>query len=109
MPNYLEEFFDARKAKKQLSPEEKLKAEKKGLEDQRQRIINFKKFFGEDHGKSVMIDLMNKFHVLGDLPRLPDGSIDPVAEGHRQVVVYLLKRANVSVEQLDRILKGDFV
>lgn len=83
--------------------------EKRRLEDQRQKAIAFKKFFGTDEGKEVMTDLMNKFYVLNSLPRLPDGRVDPVAEGQRDVVLYLLNRANVDVATLDRILKGEFV
>lgn len=105
--SYLDDFFDRRKSAKVLSPEERAKQNQKNLEEQRQRAINYKKYFGEDHGKAVMFDLMNKYHVLSPLPRLLDGSVDPVAEGQRSVVLDLLVRANVNMEQLDRLLKGE--
>lgn len=107
--SYLEKFFDNRKNQNKLSPEDQEKEREKNLADQRQRAINYKKFFGEDHGRQVMLDLMNKYHVLTPLPTLADGSIDPVAEGSRVVVLDLLARANLSMEQLDKILKGEFV
>lgn len=109
MSNYLEDFFDRRKAVRKLSPEEQEKLVKQGLEEQRQKIINYKKFFGEDHGRAVMLDLMNKFYVLTPLPETTDVLAFARAEGQRDVVLDLLRRANVSLEQLDKILKGDFV
>jgi hypothetical protein len=49
---------------------------------------------------------MNKFYINS-----PDTN-DPIALaksiGRREVVEYLLTRANVSMEQLDKILKGEF-
>jgi hypothetical protein len=107
--NYLEDFFDARKAKKRLSPEEQQKESEQKLVEQRQRIINYKKFFGEDHGRAVMLDIMNKYYILTPLPVTAAGLPDPIAEGKRCVVLDLLSRANVNMEQLDKILKGEFV
>ena len=34
----------------------------------RQKIISFKKFFGTDEGREVMLDLINKFYILNPLP-----------------------------------------
>jgi hypothetical protein len=106
--NYLENFWDRRRTEKKLSSEEKEKLIEKNLEEQRQKVINFKKFFGTDEGREVMLDLMNRFHLLTPLP---DGDAITLArcEGKREVVLYLLGRANTSIEQLDKILKGEFV
>lgn len=110
MSSYLDNFFDQRKAARELKTQEKAdKARQQTLEDQRQRYINFKKFFGGDHGKDVLMDLMNKFYVLDPLP----DTIDPLAlaraEGNREVVLYILKRANMDIATLDKLLKGEFV
>ncbi len=105
--SYLGDFFDQRKAAKKLSPEEQKKADEQALQDQRQRIINYKKFFGEEHGRTVMLDLMNRFYI--STPETTDHLAMARAIGRRDVVEYLLTRANVSMEQLDKILKGEFV
>ncbi len=83
--------------------------QKKNLEDQRQRVIAFKKFFGTEHGQSVMTDLMNKYHVLNDMPVLDSEYERGRAEGKRDVVLYLLKQARTTIEDLDRLLKGEFL
>ena len=106
--SYLDDFFDKRKAQRQPTPEQKANVVQKDLEAQRQKAINFKKYFGSDDGREVMLDIMNKYYVLSPLPRLADGHVDEVAEGQREVVLYILNRANVTMEDLDRILKGDF-
>ena len=86
-----------------------LKAEAKNLEDQRQKIISFKKFFGTPAGQEVMTDLMDKFFILNELPKTNEPLEMARAEGKRDVVLYLLKRARVDMVQLDKILKGEFV
>lgn len=106
--SYLEEFFDKRKLQKKPSVDEQKKIDEKNLAEQRERIIKYKKFFGDEHGKSVMLDLMNKFHILSPLPKTGDVLELARAEGNREVVLYLLNRANVSLEQLDKILRGEF-
>lgn len=111
--SYLDDFWDQRRklreSKAALSPEQKKAAEERLLSDQRQKAINYKKFFGEEFGRSVMLDLMNKHHVLSSLPDTSDPLALARAEGRREVVLELLQRANVSMEQLDKMLKGDFV
>ena len=101
--SYLEDVLDGRKKKKQGLLDEK------NLTEQRQKIIAFKKFFGEEHGRSVMLDLMNRFYVLQELPETSDPMAMARAEGSRDVVLYLLKRANTDVAKLDEIMKGNFV
>lgn len=108
--SYLDDFFDGRKKLRQSgkSALEVQQAEAKLLSDQRERILNYKKFFGEAHGKEVMIDLMNKFYILSPLPESSDPLALARAEGKREVVLYLLSRANMDMNQLDKILKGEF-
>lgn len=81
----------------------------KQLEDQRQRIISFKKFFGTDEGREVMSDLINRYYLLNGLPKTTSEIELARAAGAHDVVCYLLGRANVRMEELDRILKGEFV
>jgi hypothetical protein len=107
--SYLEKFFDQRKTKAKLTPEDQKKADAQNLAEQRQRIINYKKFFGDEHGRHVMLDLMNKYYILSPLPQTSDALEMARAEGKREVVLDLLSRANVSMDQLDKILKGEFV
>lgn len=111
--SYLDDFFERRKALRQNSGgksfEDLRKAESQMLADQRERVVNFKKFFGEEHGRSVMLDLMNKFHILTPLPDTSDPLALARAEGKRDVVLYLLERANTDMAQLDEIMKGNFV
>jgi hypothetical protein len=83
--------------------------EKKRLEDQRQKAICFKQFFGTEQGREVMTDLMNKYYILNPLPETEDALALARAEGKRDVVLYLLGRARVDLADLDRILKGEFV
>lgn len=82
--------------------------QKKNLEDQRQRVIAFKKFFGSDDGKEVMTDLMNRFYLLNPLPKTTSDIELARAEGNREVVLYLLGRAKTDVATLDKILNGEF-
>lgn len=110
--SYLDDFFDRRKIareKSKVSPEDAEKAKNRALEEQRQRIISYKQFFGEPHGQEVMLDLMNRFHILTPLPDTSDALALARAEGKREVVLYLLKRANVDMAALDKILKGEFI
>jgi hypothetical protein len=108
--SYLEDFFDRRKSIRQSgkNAEQVLKEDQKLLHEQRERFLNYKKFFGEPHGQEVMMDLMNKFHVLTPLPQ-GDALTLARAEGKREVVLYLLSRANMDIAQLDKLLKGEFI
>ena len=83
--------------------------EKKRLEDQRQKAISFKRFFGTEEGREVMFDLMNKFYLINPLPDTNDPMDLARAEGKRDVVLYLLGRARVNLEELDKLLKGEFI
>lgn len=105
--SYLEEFFDRLKAQKRLTPEEQEKAKQRALEEQRQKAINFKKFFGDEAGREVMLDLMNKFFI--STPETESPIVLARLAGRRDVVEYLLGRANVKMEELDKILKGEFI
>lgn len=109
--SYLDDFFDARKKAREsqalLSSEQKKALDEKLLIEQREKAVNYKRFFGEAHGKAVMLDLMNRYHILTPITD-QDPSWRAYKEGQRSVVLDLLGRANVSMEQLDKILKGEF-
>jgi len=90
------------------SAEERKKLDEKNLQIQRDKALAFKKYFGSKDGQEVMLDLMNRFHVLNELPETDSIIALSRAEGARDVVVYLLKRAKVSMDDLDKILRGEF-
>jgi hypothetical protein len=69
--------------------------------EMRDRIIQFKRVFGSPDGKSVMYYLMDRYYVL------QDHKGDPFKEGQRSVVVEILKLCNISLQQLDEMLKGE--
>lgn len=67
----------------------------------RERVITYKRVFATPEGKLVLFDLMNQFHILnghgGDVRK----------EGERNAVLYILKMCHRSVEDLDRMMKGE--
>lgn len=69
--------------------------------EQRARVLAYKRTFHGDDGKTVLFDLMNKFHILN--PHSGDG----FAEGQRTVVLHILKQLNISMEQFDKLLSGE--
>ncbi len=76
--------------------------------DDRQKIIEYKKFFSSEEGKSILFDLMNRYYVLNPLPT--DGRTEfqvARAEGQRTVVIDILTRCNVDMAQFDKLLKGE--
>jgi len=77
-------------------------------EADRQRVIAFKQFFGTDQGRTVMLELMNKYFILNPMPVAPNDFQQGVYEGQRQVVLHLLGLANTDLAQLEKIIKGDF-
>lgn len=76
---------------------------KQNRKEQRERIIAFKKVFGTQDGKTVLYHLMNKYHVLNSHKG------DSFSEGQRSVVLEVLHLCNISIEQLDQLLKGEDV
>ena len=74
----------------------------------RQKIISFKKFFGTDEGREVMLDLMNKFYILNPLPVEMSEFERGRAEGKRDTVLYMLSLSNTDMARLDKIMRGDF-
>lgn len=77
-------------------------------EADRQKVIAFKRFFGTDEGRVVMLDLMNRYFILNPIPVATNDFQQGVYEGQRQVVLHLLGLAHTDMAQFEKILKGDF-
>ena len=82
-------------------PEDKSEAD-------RQKVIAFKKFFGTDEGRAVMIDLMNRYYILNPMPKLDSEYERGRCEGQRDAVLHMLGLANTDLALFEKILKGDF-
>jgi hypothetical protein len=67
----------------------------------RDLVVIYKQAFGTEQGKQVLFDLMDKFHVLNSHKG------DAFSEGQRSVVLHIMSRANLNLQSLDAILKGD--
>lgn len=74
---------------------------KKRAQEQRDRIVAYKRVFGADGGRDVLYDLMNRFHILNP----HDGS--PGKEGERRVVLHILQQLNINLAEFDRMLKSE--
>ncbi|MBK8455661.1 MAG: hypothetical protein IPL34_20485 [Thiofilum sp.] len=70
-------------------------------ETYRDLVVAYKRFFGTEEGKQVLYDLMSRYHIL----QTHKG--DAFAEGQRSVVVEILHKVNLTVEQFDQLLKGE--
>lgn len=69
--------------------------------EQRNLLIAYQQTFGTPHGKQVLFDLMNRYHVL----RSHGG--DSFKEGQRDVAIAIITKCNISISQFDEMLKGD--
>ena len=78
--------------------------EDKGADD-RQKAILYKKVFGTDEGREVLLDLMNRNNILN--PILSKGQDADRAEGARAVVCDIAMRANLDLAHFDKLLKGE--
>lgn len=74
----------------------------------RQKVIAFKRFFGSEHGREVMLDLMNKYYMLNPIPKLDSEFERGRCEGGRDAVLYILSLAQTDLAHLEKIIKGDF-
>lgn len=77
------------------------KKNEEAAESFRQKVITYKKVFGTPEGKEVLFDLCNRFHVLNG-----HGG-DPHKEGQRSVVLEILGNTHRSMEDFDKLLKGE--
>ncbi len=73
----------------------------KKTQEQRDLIISYKQAFGSAQGKSVLFDLMNRFHVLN----AHDG--EPMREGERAVVLYIMQQCKMNLKEFDKLLSDE--
>ena len=74
------------------------KKEESGVTRQRDLIIAYKRVFGGD--KAVILDLMNRFHMLNTHKG------DAFMEGQRSVVCHILSKAKVSLKDFDKLISS---
>ena len=70
-------------------------------QEQRNKVINYKRVFGTPEGKEVLYDLINNHYVLSTHKG------DAYCEGQRKVVLEILNKCNVNIEAFDKMLKGE--
>lgn len=68
---------------------------------QREHVVLYKKVFGSPEGRKVLIDLMDRFHIV----RSHQG--DARLEGQREVALYIMNTCAINLTELDNLLKGD--
>lgn len=73
----------------------------KKAQEQRDKIISYKRVFDTAEGKQVLFDLMNKFHILNS-----HGG-DTIQEGQRSVVLWIMQQCNINLAEFDRLMKGE--
>ena len=73
----------------------------KKAQEQRDKIISYKRVFDSPEGKQVLFDLMNKFHILNS-----HGG-DTIQEGQRSVVLWIMQQCNINLAEFDRLMKGE--
>lgn len=69
--------------------------------EQRDRIIAYKNVFNSSEGRAVLLDLMNKFHVIHT-----HGG-DPYKEGQRSVVLEIMYQSSINLVEFDKLMKGE--
>lgn len=69
--------------------------------EQRERVIAYKRAFGGAEGKTVLFHLMNTYHVLNT----HDGN--PYSEGQRSVILEILRNVNINLVEFDKLLRSE--
>lgn len=77
-------------------------------EDDRQKVLAYKKCFSSEEGKHVLFDLMNRYHILNPTPVGQNNFQQGKFEGQRTVVLDILSRCNVNMAEFDKIIRGEF-
>ena len=73
------------------------------IEDSRQLIIEYKKFFNSTEGKAVFADLANHCRFMDPI----SGPTDDKLIGAQNLIKYILKQANISLADFEKLLKGE--
>lgn len=71
-------------------------------QEQRDRLVAYKHVFSTPHGKTVLHDLMNHYHILNH------HTGDVFAEGQRSVVLGILAQLKITLEDFDKLLEGTY-
>lgn len=74
-------------------------------QEQRDRIVSYKRVFGSPEGKEVLFDLMNRFNILNEHKGTEIEQAK--SEGKRAAVLYILTNCNMNMVEFDKILKGE--
>lgn len=67
----------------------------------REKCITYKRVFGSPEGKKVLYDLMDRNHVVATHKG------DIFQEGRRAAILEIMYFCNISVKQLDEMMKGE--
>ena len=70
------------------------------MRKRRQLVIVYKQAFVTSQGKEVLLDLMNRFHMLNSHKG------EAFAEGQRSVVLHIIREMNIDMDALDKLMKG---
>lgn len=69
-------------------------------QEQRDRIIKYKRVFGSTEGKEVLYDILNRCFILNTHKG------DAFSEGKRAVALDILNNCNINLADFDQLLKG---
>src|SRR5438445_539690 len=91
-----------------LAPKDNKEAVEQTVAAHRQLAIAYKETFKTEFGRTVMLDLMNRFYFMKPRPQGSDLShLALIERGHREVVEDLLGKANVDLVAFDKKLRGE--
>ena len=68
---------------------------------QRDLIIQYKRTFGTQEGKAVLLDLMNRNFIL----QAHDGN--QISEGQRKATLAVIRMCNIDINEFDKMMKGN--
>jgi hypothetical protein len=96
-------------ASKGVTPEQRAEAAKAAqekIDNDRQTLIAYKKFFGSSEGKLVLMDLANHCGLLED-GITTDARVDAFKLGQVSVVKRILKYNNTDLGLFEKLLRGE--
>lgn len=67
----------------------------------RQLSILYKQTFGTEQGRQVLLDLMDRFHILNTHKG------DTFAEGQRSAILHIMNMTNLNLKSLNELAKGE--
>ena len=69
-------------------------------------VMSYKKVFGSIEGKEVLVDLANRSYFLTEITGTQEECA--LKEGKRQAFLGILKNLQLTTQDLDRIITGEF-